>query len=215
MLINMLSDTQKKHFIDLADLLIIANLPLLWDGKPSDEITSSTDLSALSLKAGKHEFELIAELENYTGKVRNQGSMLGTAHGSSLPEIMLRKRLKPTAQESIPSLNTAIVDKLVNALKAYPFMKLEQPEVRTQAASSVLSDLLEDKTYDLPATPKIILFELLLVALRDGSISDIKLTLLKKIQIHHGIEDFIFDDLLERAEITNQETSKTISMILE
>lgn len=209
MLINMLSDTQKKHFIDLADLLIIANLPLLWDGKPSDEITSSTDLSALSLKAGKHEFELIAELENYTGKVRNQGSMLG------LPEIMLRKRLKPTAQESIPSLNTAIVDKLVNALKAYPFMKLEQPEVRTQAASSVLSDLLEDKTYDLPATPKIILFELLLVALRDGSISDIKLTLLKKIQIHHGIEDFIFDDLLERAEITNQETSKTISMILE
>ncbi|HCL3953840.1 TPA: hypothetical protein N2C02_004198, partial [Pseudomonas aeruginosa] len=61
----------------------------------------------------------------------------------------------------------------------------------------------------------VILYELLLVALRDGHISNVEWALLKEYQRHHQLEDFIFDDLLERAETLNQEISKTISIILE
>lgn len=94
-------------------------------------------------------------------------------------------------------------------------MKMDRPETRIEASMITLKNLLEDQIYERPSTPKIILFELLLVVLRNGKISDIQLTLLKEIQRHHNVEDFIFDDLVERAEVINLETSKTISMILE
>jgi len=61
----------------------------------------------------------------------------------------------------------------------------------------------------------VMLFELLLVALRDGNISSIEWALLKEFQQHHKLEDFIFDDLLERAEVLNKEVNKTISIVLE
>jgi len=100
-------------------------------------------------------------------------------------------------------------------LKTYPIPKVEKPETRVQAATTVLKELLKGKTFELPSAPKVILFELLLVALRDGHISSIEWALLKEYQRHHQLEDFIFDDLLERAETLNQEVSKTISIILE
>ncbi len=70
------------------------------------------------------------------------------------------------------------------------------------------------KTEDL-ATPKIILFQLFLVALRDGQISNIEWMLLKEIQLYYKLPDFIFKDLLDRAESLNSEMSKTLALILE
>jgi len=107
------------------------------------------------------------------------------------------------------------MNRLVDVLKTYPFIKMERPEIRVQAALSVLLELLNEKKYDLISTPKVILFELLLVALRDGKITSPELELLKEFQRHHHLEDFIYDDLLERAEVLNQEISKTISIIME
>lgn len=215
MLIKMLSEKEKRHFIDLADLLIITNQPLLWDGKISDEITSDTNLSALSFQESRKEVELIAELEEYSGNVRvRSGTVIGFS-GFSQSSALAWKNSNTTDIAPEPRGSTLIVEHLLETLKDYPFMKMDNPETRIEASMSVLKNLLEDHIYEIPSTAKIVLFELLLVALRAGQISDMQLILIKEIQRHHNIDDFVFDDLLERAEVINIEFSKTISMILE
>ncbi|KAB0481173.1 hypothetical protein SAMN04490202_3352 [Pseudomonas reinekei] len=191
MLIKLLSDSDKKHLLELSKLLALADKPLLWDGKTSDEFTSSTDLSALSIQEGAQERELIAELEK---------SISPPSSTVSLPRMM-----RPVD----------VGTRLIEALKKYPIPKAEKPETRVQAATTVLKEILKGKKFELPTAPKVILFELLLVALRDGTITSVEWALLKEFQLHHQLEDFIFDDLLERAETLNQEVSKTISIILE
>ncbi|MEB0007248.1 hypothetical protein QN412_21125 [Pseudomonas sp. RTB3] len=188
MLLKFLSNSDKLHLVELAKLLALADKPLLWDGKTTDEFTSDTDLSELSIQEGEQERELIAELEQSVDSrsIYNPFS----SHGD-------------------------VADRLIEVLKTFPIPKAEKPATRVQAATTVLKELLKDKKFELLSTPKVILFELLLVALRDGNISSIEWALLKEFQVHHQLEDFIFDDLLERAETLSQEVSKTISIILE
>lgn len=191
MLIKLLSDEDKKHLLELAKLLAVSDKPLLWDGKPSDELTSSTNLDALSIQEGEQERELIADLEASAGV--NQSGLYASAFSSS----------------------SGVQERLIEVLKTYPITKVEKPELRVEAATTVLRELLKENTFELPTAPKVILFELLLVALRDGHISGVEWALLKEYQLHHQLDDFIFDDLLERAEALNQEVSKTIAIILE
>jgi hypothetical protein len=195
MLIKLLSDEDKKHLLELAKLLAVSDKPLLWDGKPSDELTSSTNLDALSIQEGEQERELIADLEVSAGV--NQSGLYAFAFASAF------------------SSSSGVHERLIEVLKTYPITKVEKPESRVEAATTVLRELLKEKTFELPTAPKVILFELLLVALRDGHISSIEWALLKEYQLHHQLDDFIFDDLLERAEALNQEVSKTIAIILE
>ncbi|WP_322843680.1 hypothetical protein [Pseudomonas sp. B33.4] len=194
MLIKLLSDVDKKHLLELSRLLAMADKPLLWDGKTSDEFSSSTDLNALSIREDDQERELIAELESSAGVARTNTFGLNFAPFT---------------------LTSDVRERLIEVLKTYPIPKMEKPETRVQAATTVLKELLKGKTFELLSAPKVILFELLLVALRDGHISSIEWALLKEYQRHHQLEDFIFDDLLERAETLNQEVSKTIAIILE
>lgn len=53
MLLKLLPEPDQKHLLGLAKLLALADKPLLWDGKTSDEFTSDTDLSALSIQEGE------------------------------------------------------------------------------------------------------------------------------------------------------------------
>lgn len=188
MLIKLLSNPDKLHLLELAKLLALSDKPLRWEGKSSDELTSATDLTELSIQEGKQERELIAELE---------------------------QSIDSRATYSPFSSSDGVGSQLIEVLKTFPVSKAEKPENRVQAATTVLKTLLKGKKFELLSAPKVILFELMLVALRDGNISNIEWALLKEFQRHHQMEDFIFDDLLERAETLNQEVSKTISIILE
>ena len=189
MLVKMLPNDDREHLLDLASLIAISDKPILWDGKSYDEITTETSLELISIMIGEKERELIAELEN-SAEIGDR-FMFGS------------------------SMFTRITNRLIEALKKYPFTKMENPGNRVGAATTVLREMLEQKKYDIPSTPKIILYELFLVALRDGHISGVEWALLKEFQRHHKIEEFIFDDLLERAETLNPEMTKTISIILE
>ena len=184
MLIKLLSDSDKNHLIELAELLALADKPLLWNGKRREEIAADEiDFNTLSIQEGEPERELIAELK-----------------------------------QSVDSHSFCYFSedsRLIKELKTFHRLKVESPETRVQAATTVLKEMLKGKKFELPSPPKVILFELLLVALRDGHISSIEWALLKEFQWHHQLEDFIFDELLERAETLNQEVSKTISIILE
>lgn len=211
MLLKLLTEPDQKHLLDLAKLLALADKPLLWDGKTSDEFTSSTDLSALSIQEGEKEREMITELEQSITRPSLSSSMFGSASTSS----SMFGRSSPAAFMFGGKPSDDVAAQLIEALKKYPVSKAEKPETRVQAATTVLKELLKDKKFELPTAPKVILFELLLVALRDGTITSVEWAILKEFQLHHQLEDFIFDDLLERAETLNQEVSKTISIILE
>lgn len=193
MLIKMLPKDDRIHLLDLASLLTISDKPLLWDGKTYEELTADTSLDQVSIRVGEEENELIEELRRSADLSRED------VFGNIFNNGVLKRNS----------------ERLVKFLKNTPFVKMEDPSTRVWAGTTVLLEMLEKKKYDLPSTPKIILYELFLVALRDGHISGIEWALLKEFQRFYKLEDFIFDDLLERAETLNKEITKTIAIILE
>ncbi len=64
MLLKLLSGSDKKHLLVLAELLALADKPLLWDGKTKDQITSETRLDKLTIQKGGLETALIDELKS-------------------------------------------------------------------------------------------------------------------------------------------------------
>lgn len=216
MLIKMLPEPEKGLLLDLIQLLALSDNPILWDGKKYDELTSDTDLSKLSIQADVQESELIADLERSAGQsVRRRSNFFGSV-ARSLPQIMREKAQARALGVEDKSIEISIVEaELIEKLKMFPIHKMELPETRIAAAQAVLGQLLEGQSATQPELPKIMLFEMILVALRDGSISSIERELLKEFQHHYQIADFIFEDLLDRAEALNGEISKTIALVLE
>lgn len=193
MLVKFLSPEDKEHLLELAELLSLADNPLLWDGKRKDEVTSETNLSNLSIQDVEQESALIAELRSEGDKNGNQSTVSWFFSSDSSP----------------------VKEKLIQKLKTLPIHTAEEHTNRAEAAKTVLKELLEGKKFEIPSVPKLMLYELMSMALCDGSISSIEWVLLKEFQHHHHLEDFILDDILERAEIVNKEVSKTIAIILE
>lgn len=189
MFIKMLPEEERVLLIELAKLLALSDNPLQWDGKMKDELTSDSDLNKLSIQKDDLETELLEDMEQYI-----------SPHTSSFYYGWSEKETE---------------NQLINRLKSFPLAKINDPENRLLAASSVLRTLLDGKKTDELITPKVILFQLFLVALRDGKISNIEWMLLKEIQLYYNLPDFIFKDLLERAEALNSEMSKTLALIFE
>ena len=205
MLIKMLPKPEKGLLLDLLQLLALSDNPILWDGKRYDELTSDTDLSKLSIQVDELERELISDLERSSGQsLRGSSSFEGVLAG------VLAGGLK-----SGKAPTSIVEEQLIAELKTFPIHKMELPETRVAAAKAVLDKLLEDQSKDRPEPPKIMLFDMTLLALRDGSISSIERELLKAFQHHYQIQDFIFEELLDRAEALNSEVSKTIALVLE
>lgn len=204
MLVKFLSQADKEHLLELAELLSLADNPLLWDGKRKEEITSETNLNNLSIQIVERESALIAELRSEGEKITSLNSYAGSI--SSIASI---------GRASFFSTCSNVKESLIKKLKTLPLHAAEEPANRAEAAKAVMKNLLEGKKFELPSVPKLMMFELMSMALCDGSISSIEWALLKDFQHHHHLEDFIFDDILERAEIVNKEVSKTIAIILE
>lgn len=194
MLVKLLFATDKKHLLELLKLLALADKLLLWEGKTKEEITSETDLGKLSIQKGKQETALIADLESEDKQSFDTqfSGLFASAFGS-----------------------TSVEARLLDKIKTFPAQKVEEPVTRVQAATMILKEMLEGKKFEFPSVSKLMLFELILMALSGSSISIIEWALLKEFQHHHHLEDFISDDILERAETMNKEVSKTISIILE
>lgn len=199
MLLKLLSTSDKAHLLQLAELMALADKPLLWDGKTKNEalvVTSGTDPGKLSFQKGAQETAMLAELKSEGESAESTPSLFRVI----------------VSVNSINSVETKLMDRIKQRT---PLYLIDEPENRAQAATSVLNELLKDKVCETPSVPKLMLFELILMALCNGSISGIEMTLLKEFQRHYQLEDFVFDDLLERAEAMSQEIGKTISIILE
>lgn len=196
MLVKFLSTTDKAHLLDLANLLALSDNPLSWGGKSKDDGASETDLSKLSILKEERESALITELET---------------EGAGVPEKAVASRGLTDSGFQLVSIE----DMLIEKLKSFPLHKLDDPAIREGAAVSILKKLLEGKFYETSYVPKLMLYELMSMALCDGYISSIEQALLREFQNHHGLRDFVFEDLLVRAEAVNREVTKTIAFILE
>lgn len=108
------------------------------------------------------------------------------------------------------------VDKaLIGKLPRWEVFK-NTSEERIRASVETLHELLGGGIdSDFPSLSKIMLYELMLLALADGQINIVEGALLKQFSAACKLEDFIHDDLLERAQSMNRETVKTIAIIFE
>lgn len=187
MLLKLLAEQDQKDFIEIAELLVLADKPLLWDGKTKEEITPQTNISKVSIK----------QAPNYE---------------ALLSEARAECRLVTSSFiQTFPSME----DRIVERLKTFALTKIEEPETRLAAASAILREMLKGKKSEIPSIPKLMLFELMTLALAGGQISNIEWGLLNDFKHHYKVEDYIFDDLLERAKVTHQEINKTLAVVLE
>ena len=203
MLIKLLPHAEKKLLLNLCKLLALSDNTLLWDGKTIDEVTSNTDFNSLSIKQDEQEEELIWDLIRSSALIDI----------SSSTGIMTRD--SGDDGRFVRNFSNKIEIRLIKILKEFPIHKVNMTENRISAVNGLMGELLEGVVFKKPEIPKIMLYELILVALKDGSISEVEMAFLKEFQQRCEIEEFIFDDILERAQALNLEMTKTLAIIYE
>jgi hypothetical protein len=191
MLVKLLSENDKAHFLKLAELLSIADKPLLWDGKTKDEVTPRTDMQKVSFAKGEAESKLLSDwLQEEVG-------------------------LTPRSFAAIEK-DTEVEQLLFEWLADIPLDKNTEISIeRSIVVSEVLQSLLKEKPVTTRHANRIMLYELMLMALASGEISSIEYRFLKIFKEHHKIDDIDFDEILERAKTTYREIQKTIALVLE
>ena len=201
MLIHLLEQQNKSIFIQIAELITICDKPLLVNDKKFDRLDTNTNMDNLPLSIQRNEKEdvLINQLKGEISKYEAK-----EGEWANFSEIMKWKNKQYFLEQ-----------KLVLKLKSYPSGNIQKTEVRLETSLFVLEELLSNKKSDFPSTPKLMLFELMQVALFSGNISAVAWKILSEFKQHYKLEDYIFDDLLERAEVSNKELKKTLAIIYE
>lgn len=203
MLLKLLSPQDKSDFLDIARLITLCDKPLLCEGKKIEELTSQSNFDNLTIQKAETAVALMDELikECNVGNLKASQAAWPFANG-----------VKPLPNNQI---DESIEIKLLKKLKKHPLQKIEETTTRLGVALEVLRDLLKDKKSEIPSVPKLQLFELMQVALVDRSISSIQIQLLNEFAQHFKLENYVFTELLERAEVTSREINKTLTIILE
>ena len=124
MLLKLLSDHDRKDFIEVVELLILADKPLLWDGKLKDEITPQTNISKISIKKSSSD-------ENAAG---SEGRVPSGCH-----------RFFGSGQQIEAPHRGAAADLSLH--------KIEEPETRLTVASGVLREILRARSRRCPPSP--------------------------------------------------------------
>lgn len=194
MFLHMLSDKDKEEFLKIATLVSLSDNPLHWDGKTLEELTGNVVLDVAAFQEIETEKTLIDSLARECGE--GISAFTRIFNGRSQHDV-----------------GTRLLKKLV----VLPLAKMNSPDERIEAASSVMNELLHHAGTDLglPSISKVMLYELMLLALADGEISAVEGALLKQFAAQQRLDAYTYDDLLERAEGMNREASKTLSLILE
>lgn len=196
MLLRLLSEDDKAHFLKLAELLSLADKPLLWDGKKRDEVTSRTDMKKASFEKGEAESKLLSDWYKEVGTAQT-----GFAFFASKGWVSSAKQVERL---------------LLDRLEDIPLNKNTEDSVeRLNAVTEMLHRLLEDGSATAPYAVRIVLYELMLMALAAGGMSSIEYRFLEILKQHHQVDECDFSEILERAETMYREVQKTIALVLE
>lgn len=198
MFLHMLSDRDKEEFLKVATLLSLSDNELHWDGKTLDELTGNVALDSAAFQEMDAEKNILNSFMLECGKDTSRTWMhVGIGRAKDF-------------------LFTEVEKDLLKKLTVLPLKKMNDPDERIKAAAAVLQDVFDHmEACSSPASPKAMLYELMLLALADGEISPVEGALLKQFSAFHKLDELTYDDLLERAKSMNFEASKTLSLILE
>ncbi|HEJ2439857.1 TPA: hypothetical protein SLZ45_001322 [Burkholderia multivorans] len=195
MLLKQLSEEDQRIFLCVAELLTLCDKPLLWGDKRREVETEDDKFANVHVDRDEREAAAMEELcAIHPGK--GGGGLVSSMLGQGLGRADIER-------------------KLTNRLEKLSLQAENDPTERVKAANEVLREILKGKTAAMPSVPKLMLFELLMLALTNGSISGVQWQVLTGFKHHYQLEDFIFNDLLERAQATYEQTQKTIAIILE
>ncbi|MDR3397376.1 MAG: hypothetical protein P4M06_07415 [Pandoraea sp.] len=192
MLLKQLSDEDKRTFLCLAELLILCDRPVLWDGGRRVATAETIHYSSVAIQREEREaasFEELASIAKDRGGVR-------------LPFGLGASRAK-------------VESDLIERIRKLSPLSEDDPAARWNVVRDMLRDMLKGKQAIMPSVPKLFLFELMMLSLSGGSISSVRWHLLDDIRAHYHVEPFIFSDLLARAQSVHLETQKTVAIILE
>jgi hypothetical protein len=194
MLLKQLSDDDRKTILRVGELLISCDKPLRWNGKLRGESSQNSASGKVTFKRGQRGAEALDELSStFLDKTE---SVFGDIFGG------------PTSRGNIETT-------LAKRIEKFPLYSEDDPAIRARTAVELLREILKDNTAAKPAVPKLMLFELFLLALADEGISNVQWQVLNEFKHHFHLEDHLFEDLLERAQCTHREAQKTIAIILE
>lgn len=195
MLLKQLSKKDRHIFLCTAQLLTLADQPLLWNGEPRSRTTMNTRFTNITIARSSARQAAIDEL---------------------FSALDATERLSIVVDYAIQGPQPGeIAAKLISELRLLPAKDENDPALRLKVANQLLAQVMKTDKAALPSVPKLMLFELMLLALTDGTISSVQWQLLVEFRHHYGLEEYIFDDLLMRAQCTHMETQKTLAIILE
>jgi hypothetical protein len=195
MLLKQLSLDDKRDFLCIAELLSLADKPLLLGDKFRIRSVARTNFGT-KLSIERSDAELAAMDELAWKCDSSDDAILDYASGNRFG----RMDIEPA---------------LLKRFDKLPQDHTEEPAARATVTLDVLREVLKGRKAEMPSVPKVMLFELMLLALAKGSISSIEWQLLNEFMHHHQLEKHVFDDLLERAECAHREAQKTLAIILE
>ncbi|MGE8220442.1 MAG: hypothetical protein ACN6OU_11895 [Stenotrophomonas acidaminiphila] len=198
MFLHMLSDRDKEEFLKVATLLSLSDNELHWDGKTLDELTGNVSLDSAAFREMDAEKNILNSFMLECGKDTS------------------RTWVHVGIGRTKDFLFTEVEKDLLKRLTVLPLKKMNDPDERIKAAAAVLQDVFDHMEACVsPASPKAMLYELMLLALADGEISFVEDALLKQFSTFHKLDELTYDDLLDRAKSMNVEANKTLSLILE
>ncbi len=202
MYLHLLSDNSQEFFLNIARFVGMSDNPVLWDGKTEAELTGDTDLQKFSLKEVGQEKAILEQFGRECGKDPYPvGVSMATRRG----------------MHDIAEQLDDVWMEFKSRLKALPLGKQNDPEERIKASSAILEKLYSEESGAefSSVESKVMLHELFLFALADGEISSVEDALLRKFADLFQIEEFLYDDLLGRAQSVNREAVRALSIILE
>ena len=204
MFLHLINLTDRYKFFGVARLVCLVDGTLLWDGKRESELTGNDDLSKVSFKKSE---ALEVLMKDYAREIEgNEGSVKATIRilkdGQSVAGLLA----------DVPA---ALENAVLEQIKKLPIFKQNILEERVSIVHKLLRTFIEKDNAALPSVPKIMLFELILLALADGTISNEKLQLLREFGKIHGFDDLDFHDLFVCASNMSLVAQKAVSVIFE
>lgn len=202
MLFGFLSDADREDFLGIATLLSLSDKPLLWDGKGQEEISARTNMGRLTIQKGEAESSL---LDAWRSGVKSSD---GVTAAAAVAQGIFVKGMTRFARQGVEK-------EFIERLKGVPLNSIQDEGVRWNVVSGVLRGLLQEKVPTTFYANKVMLFELMLLALADGRVTGIEYQFLSEFGRHHKLDDDDFNEILERAECMYREMQRTIALILE
>lgn len=179
----------RLELMEIARLLHVLEVPLLWDGKTSEEVTASTNLQKISFK--------FSEVQ------KNSWESFGNDYGYQLSHDWDFYEEKFLGEiKKMPIINQNDIERRLKI-----------------ASSILEEDLLNrrERLKFTPSRTqsRIVMFELIRSCFACGGVTDFKKNFLQSISVYYDIEDESFNELLSQAAKLDKELKRSINLVLE